>query len=63
MLFVFVMPQAIGGFGNMLLPLVLGSSELVLPRLNGLSLYVLVLGVCLFSLGQVGLFGIGTSSG
>lgn len=63
MLFVFVMPQAIGGLGNYLLPLLLGSSELVLPRLNGLSLYMLVSGVVLYVYSQAGLLGTGTSSG
>lgn len=63
MLFVFVMPQAIGGLGNYLLPLLLGSSELVLPRLNGLSLYLLVLGVVVYVYGQVGVLGSSTAAG
>ena len=41
MLFLFVMPIAIGAYGNYLLPIMIGSSELVMPRLNGLSVYLL----------------------
>jgi cytochrome c oxidase subunit 1 len=41
MLFLFVMPVAIGAYGNYLLPMVLGSSEVVMPRMNGASIYLL----------------------
>jgi cytochrome c oxidase subunit 1 len=41
MLFLFVMPIAIGAYGNYLLPMMIGSSELVMPRLNGASIYLL----------------------
>lgn len=37
MIFFFLMPVLIGGFGNYLLPLLGGLSDLNLPRLNALS--------------------------
>jgi len=45
MLFLFVMPVAIGGFGNYLLPMLLGSSEMVMPRANGASVWLLAAGL------------------
>lgn len=51
MIFLFVMPVVIGGFGNYLLPLLLGCSELIMPRLNGSSVWLLAvaLGVILYA--------------
>lgn len=37
MIFFFLMPVLIGGFGNYLLPLLLKVPDLSLPRLNALS--------------------------
>lgn len=42
MIFFFLMPLLIGGFGNYLLPLLLGKDDLDLPRLKGLSLWLLL---------------------
>ena len=62
MLFVYVMPLAIGLFGNYYLPLLLGTSELVLPRLNGASIWFAIAAVLLF-LPSNYLIGNGTCTG
>lgn len=38
MIFVFIMPVAIGYYGNYLIPLLIGTSELSMPRINGIIL-------------------------
>lgn len=42
MIFFFLMPVLIGGFGNYLLPLLGGVVDLSLPRLKALSAWLLV---------------------
>ena len=42
MIFYLVMPVLYGGYGNYMTPVYLGTSEVGFPRVNGLSLLILV---------------------
>jgi heme/copper-type cytochrome/quinol oxidase subunit 1 len=47
------MPILIGGLGNILLPLMLYSSDMIFPRLNGLSIWLLVTSLYLITLAMI----------
>jgi cytochrome c oxidase subunit 1 len=41
MIFFFVMPVMIGGFGNWFVPLLIGAPDMAFPRMNNISFWLL----------------------
>merc|ERR1712178_9871 len=60
MIFFLVMPGLFGGFGNYFAPIFQGSSEVVYPRVNNLSILILFLSYFLLVLSLISDFGGGT---
>merc|ERR1711913_186562 len=60
MIFFLVMPGLFGGFGNYFLPIFQGSPEVVYPRINNLSIILLLLSYLFLILSSISEFGGGT---
>jgi cytochrome c oxidase subunit 1 len=47
MIFFMVMPALLGGFGNIMLPILIGSPDMAFPRLNNISFWLLPVSILL----------------
>lgn len=60
MVFFLVMPALLGGFGNIMLPVLIGSPDMAFPRLNNISLLLLPFSLLLLIVSTLVESGVGT---
>ena len=59
MIFFFVMPTLIGSYGNYLLPIYLGASEVIYPRINNVSILIIASSYIILMLSMICEYGCG----